>query len=584
MTYRRAGRADAAGPHRAGRNLRTRNRSACQEDRTMRRALLGGLGIALGVLGRPAAAQEFPGRPAASHDSPTRSTPATRAARLGVPVAVPDPAAPPSDVTPAGVIFRGQSASPVQSFPTTAPVFIGTPQVAPGGASPLPAPRPVQNPPSLTEIRGPVTGGVPAGSGISAALPRTVPSLSAVEVPSVGPVDCGPGLPCPQPALDPPLVGGAPRFPAVGRLVGLGAPSGRAWLSAEYLMWWTRSTQLPVLATTSSPAFNGIVGSGDTQSVLGGSFGQTLHGGARFSGGWWFTDDQRRGVDARFMFLFHNGNEIGATTAAYPLLARPFFNANTPVGPFSEVVGAPGLAAGGIAAVLENSLWGADVNYRRFLAGSPCYRLDGLIGFRYLNFKETLSITEAFNRTPGSPMTVGAPALGGVINDRFRAENDFYGGQIGFTTETRRGRWFFNTRATIAFGTVHQTAEIAGGQALAFGPGLTAQYPGGLLALPGANAGVFSQNKFAVLPEVGFNIGYHITPHLRAFVGYNFLYLSSVLRASGTIDPVVDAARIPNFPLPGNPAILPGTPHPAPQFRTTDFWAQGINFGLQWTW
>lgn len=552
----------------------------------MRRVLLGGLGIALGVFARPAAAQEFPGRPAASYDLPTRSTPATRAARLGVPVAVPD--APPTStgVTPAGVIFRGQSAPLAQPYPTTAPVFIGAPQVAPGGASPLPAPRPVDNTPSLTEIRGPVVNGAPVGPGVSAALSSGIPTLDpgAATVPSVGPVDCGPGIPCPQPSLDPPLYGGAPRFPGMSRLMGLGAPSGRGWLSAEYLAWWTRSTQLPVIATTSSPAFNGIVGSGDTQSIFGGSFGQTLHGGARFSGGWWFSDDERRGIDARFMFLFRNGNEFAATTAAYPLLARPFFNANTPVGPFAEIVGAPGLATGGIAAVLENSLWGADVNYRRFLAGSPCYRLDGLMGFRYMNFTETLSITEAFTRTPGSPMTVGAPAMSGLINDRFRAENNFYGGQIGLVSETRSGRWFFNTRATIAFGTVQQTAQIAGGQALAFGPGLVAQYPGGLLALPGANAGTFSQNKFAVLPEIGFNVGYHITPHLRAFVGYNFLYLSSVLRASGTIDPVVDAARIPNFPLPGNPAVLPGTPHPAPQFRTTDFWAQGINFGLQWTW
>ena len=67
-------------------------------------------------------------------------------------------------------------------------------------------------------------------------------------------------------------------------------------------------------------------------------------------------------------------------------------------------------------------------------------------------------------------------------------------------------------------------------------------------------------------------------------MGYNFLYLSSVLRPAGTIDPVIDAARIPNFPLPNSPAILPGTPRPEPQFRTTDFWAQGINFGIQWTW
>ena len=109
------------------------------------------------------------------------------------------------------------------------------------------------------------------------------------------------------------------------------------------------------------------------------------------------------------------------------------------------------------------------------------------------------------------------------------------------------------------------------------------QYAGGLLALPGANAGSFTQNKFAVLPEVGFNVGYHITPHFRVFVGYNFLYLSSVLRPAGLINPNVDPARIPNFPLPnGGSPVFP--PQPAPLFRTTDFFAQGINFGIQFTW
>jgi len=201
-----------------------------------------------------------------------------------------------------------------------------------------------------------------------------------------------------------------------------------------------------------------------------------------------------------------------------------------------------------------------------------------------LNFTENLSITETFVRTPGSPMTIGAPAMGGIVSDSFRAANNFYGGQIGLAGEVRRGRWFVNGRSTIAFGTVNQIATIGGGQALQFAPGTVGVYQGGLLAVPGANIGSFSQNKFAVLPEVGMNLGYHITPRLRVFAGYNFLYLSNVLRASGTIDPVVDAARIPNFPLPGNPTPLTGVTRPAPQFHTTDLWAQGINFGMQWSW
>ena len=201
-----------------------------------------------------------------------------------------------------------------------------------------------------------------------------------------------------------------------------------------------------------------------------------------------------------------------------------------------------------------------------------------------MNFTENLSITESFVRTADSTMSIGTPATSGIVNDSFKAENNFYGGQVGLTGEVRRGRWFVNGRSTIALGTVNQTATIAGGQSLVFPNGSIGQYQGGLLALPGANIGSHTQNKFAVLPELGLNLGYHVTPHLRVFVGYNFLYLSNVLRASGTIDQNVDAARIPNFPLAGSPAPLGGIAHPAPQFHTTDFFAQGISFGLQWTW
>lgn len=571
----------------------------------MRRVLLGGLGIALGVFVRPAVAQDVSGRfpsPTESHHSQPGSP--NRAARLGRPIATPvaAPAVSGSEVTPVGgVIARGQIPPPVTSTPQLvpggSPLPIGTPFPtvgAPATGAPaigLPVPRPVVSGPSVTVVRDPATGGVPGApigptGGISNGVPYSTPVIvppDAPMVPAVGPADCGAG--CPQPSLDPALVGdpmpGGARFPALSRLVGM--TGDRWWFSGEYLLWWTRSSQVPALVTTSSPQFNGIPGTGDTTTLLGGSFGQTLHSGARFGAGWWFSDDQRRGIDTQFMFLFPSSSDFSANTNQYPLLARPFFNVNSPTGPFSEVVAAPGLASGGVQAHLQNSLWGAEINYRRFLAGTPCYRLDALVGFRYMNFSENLSITETFLRTPDSPVTVGSPAVGGVIGDRFRAENNFYGGQVGLTGEIRRGRWFMDTRATVAFGTVHQTAEINGGQTLLFPNGQVGQYQGGLLALPGANIGRFSQDKFAVMPQVGINLGYHITPHCRVFVGYSFLYLSSVVRAGNLIDPMLDAARIPNFPLPNNPGILPGTPRPAPVLRTTDFWAQGINFGLQWT-
>ncbi|MBN9517766.1 BBP7 family outer membrane beta-barrel protein [bacterium] len=538
----------------------------------MRRVLLGGLGFALGVFARPAAAQDF--RPANSPD------PVQRAARLGRPtVAAPAPAADPG-VTPVGaVLARGQMTAPGAPAPMPVPM-----QMAPAGGTPKAGGQP-----SVTVSRDQLpTNGL--GAAANPTTPAVVPGAPVVVGPGGVPMVVGqeyvvsPGAPadcpaggCPTPTLDAPLAGGAPRFPALGRLFGLGCD--RTWVSTEYLLWWTRSTQVPPLAATGVIDPTGAAGITGQQNLLSGSFGQTLHGGVRVGAGHWFSDEQRRGVDARLFYLFRSGETFTANSGQYPTLFLPFNNVNTPVGPTGNIVAAPGIAQGGIAVTLENSMWGADVNYRRFLTGNACFRLDGLVGYRYLNFTETLSITETAALLPTAPFS----APGGVINDRFRAVNNFHGGQVGLTGEVRRGRWFVDGRATVALGSVQQTAEIAGGQARFLANGTTGLYGGGLYALPGANAGTFNQNKFAVLPEVGVNLGYHITPGFRVFVGYNFLYLSSVLRPANMIDPNIDAARVPNFPLPGSPAPL-AFPRPVPQMTTTDFFAQGINFGLQWTW
>jgi hypothetical protein len=550
----------------------------------MRRILLGGLGIALGVLCRPALAQQ----PVAD-----RQPPPSRAATLGRPSAIPEspptarassPEADP-EVTPAGLLNRTGPARPRLSFGfgtptplvTQPPGTVGAP-AQPGNGQPMqpmiPPPRPVTGQPMVTETRDPMK-----------ALPVVVPGVPGVApgviVPSVGPE----GYVCPVPEMEDPIYGPMPGGRAFRRLRNCG---NNAWVSAEVLLWWTKSTQVPALVTTSSPQFNGIPGTGDTQVLLGGTFDETYHVGGRIGFGWWFGNSDCRGVDARLFWMGPTSTEFTATTPPYAILARPFFNVNPATGPAvgfgptAEVVGGPGVATGGIAAVMDTSVWGAEVNYRRFLCGDACARVDLLLGYRYFGLTDTLTITEVFNRVPGSP-DVGVPAQSGVVTDRFRTENHFHGGQIGLAGEWRRGRWYLDTRASVALGSVAQTAEITGSQTLAFPNGTTAVVPGGLLAVPGANIGRWDQHKFAVVPEVGVNIGYQVTSHLRMFVGYNFLYLSTAVRPGGAINPRIDAARVPNF-LPPGTAPLPGLPHPQPQLSTTGFFIQGISFGLSYRW
>jgi len=562
----------------------------------MRRTLFGGIGLALGVFANTTLAAD--GR---------QPPPPARVAKLGAPSALPDTepvgraAMPDEGVTPAGLRSR-LAGIPVQGAPLS-----GVP-VAGGGVPGVP----VIVPPSGGVIYGAPIYGAPVYGSPVMGLQTTEPPMSPTGASlSVGqpakPIQGGvpsvtesrnatgtagapgtatlpsilPGQNYAVPGMESPLYcETAPGMDAVGRVGG-----GTKWyVGGEYLLWWTRGTTLPPLLTTSSPQFFGIPGLGDTRTVLGGdSFGDTFHTGGRVTLGRWFGDGECRGVEGRIFLLNQTNSSFVATTTEFPLLARPFFNVNTPVGPFSEVVADPARGVGGVAVNMEHSLWGAEVNYRRFLCGNPCARIDGLIGYRYIGMKDQLTITENFVSNGTSPTLVGGvPVAVGVVTDSFRTENHFHGGQIGLLGSMVRGRWTVDARATVAFGNLTQIAEISGGQTLGLANGAVASFPGGLLALPGANIGSYTRNQFSVVPEVGFNVGYNLTSRLRVFVGYNFLYIGNVMRPEGVIDPGIDVARIPNFPA-GSTTPL-AFPRPTPQFNLSDYFVQGVSFGVSFRW
>ena len=136
----------------------------------------------------------------------------------------------------------------------------------------------------------------------------------------------------------------------------------------------------------------------------------------------------------------------------------------------------------------------------------------------------------------------------------------------------------------MGLGSMNQTAELTGSQVLNTNAGGVINANGGLLVLPGANAGRFSQSTFGVVPDVGLTVGLNLTERLRFGVGYNIIYMNSVVRPAGQIDTGLDVTRIPNFPITPAPAPI-GTVRPGtPILRTTDFFAQGVTFSLMWTW
>ena len=87
--------------------------------------------------------------------------------------------------------------------------------------------------------------------------------------------------------------------------------------------------------------------------------------------------------------------------------------------------------------------------------------------------------------------------------------------------------------------------------------------------------GTHDSQQFSLLPEIGFTLGYDLTSRLKATAGYTLLYWSNVARPGDQIDLNVDSRQ---FPPPQTGTFT------KPEFalHTSDFWAQGLNLGLEY--
>ena len=126
-------------------------------------------------------------------------------------------------------------------------------------------------------------------------------------------------------------------------------------------------------------------------------------------------------------------------------------------------------------------------------------------------------------------------------------------------------------------GQMQQVVDVNGATE-AFNPdGSMTLFRGGLYALR-SNTGRRQRDELAFIPEVGLNAGIQLTRHLKLFVGYTFLWISTVARAGEQIDSEINVSQ---FPIRSGDGPLVGRTRPAPKFHGTDFWAQGLSFGLE---
>jgi hypothetical protein len=371
---------------------------------------------------------------------------------------------------------------------------------------------------------------------------------------------------------------------------GTGGPLNRFFLSGEYLLWWVPGYPTPVLATTNANTnLNGYFGEPGTTSLFGpGGFVGSTRSGFRVRGGAWLDDCSSCGIDGSFFFLGRRSDSAVIGPNGFPLITRPVFIPNTlpgtgaPLGENGEFVALPGVLRGSLSVQGDSQLWGADVNVRRSLCNTCNTRAEVFAGYRHLNLRESLTITEniAVIGPGGDRLALTDPVGTQVtVRDHFQTRNQFHGGQIGGLYQRRWGRWDATGRASVALGSTHQVLEIDGVQ-VRQQPGMPPMtFRGGLLAA-GPNLGTFTRDRFSVAPELTLSVGYRVTDHLRVFAGYNFLLWTNVIRPGDQIDRVVDVSFVPNSP----PAPPSGMSRPHPLFAQRDLVVNGIQFGLDWRW
>jgi hypothetical protein len=569
------------------------------------------LGLWLGLLAASASADEFQWRPAAR---PSGSGPAAPAVSLGAPVTAaqpvgeaPRPSAPSltspvllgtpvvsqplldrgvqpvsfsQGPDPQSFVFRGQSPDtpkPMPAGPATGDeanvLKMPTPVSPPAGGKPFPPGTVIFGeypPPSVPALGGKP---LPPGTVVIGEYPP-----SPVPVPAGSPLaDC----PC-QPDCCPNCCVEAEATCPCDSCLG---SNRRFWVNGEYLMWWRKGSPQPPLVTSSlSTAANaGALGAPGTVLLYGNrNLDSPLHSGLRFGAGYWFDNDQTIGVDGSFFFLFSRSQHFTVGSAGTPGIFRPFFRVNSltnpdtgevlPPGPDAQIVAFPGRLAGRVVVDSSSKMFGADANVRTRLCCDSWYRVDLLGGFRYVGLDESLRISEDLQvlESPGGRI---------LLADQFKTENRFYGGQIGVDSQFRYGRWVFDARTKLALGATHEVVDISGAT-LNINPTFgTSLQPGGLLAAP-SNIGRFSQNRLAFMPEVGLNVGYQVTDSLKVYMGYDFLYLSSVVRPGNQIDQAVNTTQLPRA---DRSQRLVGEARPLFAFHGSDFWAQGLHFGLEFT-
>jgi hypothetical protein len=349
----------------------------------------------------------------------------------------------------------------------------------------------------------------------------------------------------------------------------------RTWARADYLLWFVSGSgpRFPLVTTDTKPgtALAGSLASPTAIPLFGDSgFHYGAFSGMRLLAGVWLDSADTLGVEVGGFLLERRSPTFSAASNAVgrPALYVPAFNVT--LGHEDSLLIADPVKGftGSVALSSPLRFWGTDLNGVYHVSQSENWDVVLIGGFRYLDLGDSFLLQN----------TTADLATGTVTSlaDQFRARNQFYGGNLGVRINSTWGRFFGGLTLQTALGATHEMVTISGATISTAAPTF---FAGGFFAQP-SNIGHQTQSAFAVVPQAGLALGYHVTTRLTALVGYDFIYWSDVVRAGNQVDRNINLTQ--NPVLGTTSGALVGAARPAPEFNHSGFIAHGISLGLMW--
>jgi hypothetical protein len=345
------------------------------------------------------------------------------------------------------------------------------------------------------------------------------------------------------------------------------------WFGIEGLAWWTKNQPLSVPLVTTGPASQGAnagnLGMPGTTS-LDGPLNYGVAAGFGFFIGGWFNIQHTIGMEGSLFIL-------GQQSAGFSVIDRSGVGdlvINEPVSgaPFVTQVSAPGVESGNVVVGASTTFGGGDINLLYNLYRAHGWTLNLLGGYRYLQLDESINITAnsnlfvstTYTDNMGDVLAYAPPGSTVTVIDHFGTLNQFNGGQVGAQLRYQYGRLFIGGTAKLGIGATNEEVSVNGNTTVFPVNAAPVQMSGGNYAT--LQIGRYATNRFALAPQAQLKVGYQFTPCIRGMIGYDFLYLSNVVRPGNQIDNTYDGIMHPLVPMVGS-----------------SFWAQGLTLSVQFS-